>query len=127
MIHLDTSCLIVALVRGSCQDCKLREWLRAGDPLGMSSVAWAEFLCGPVAGRHVELAARFVTKRLAFEEEDAAFAARLFQSVRLPARIVGGLHDCRCGDTLRHEACLATNNPSDFGRFEAMGLTVIST
>lgn len=48
MIHLDTSFLIRALVRGSSKDGRLREWLKATQPLGMSAVAWAEFLCGPI-------------------------------------------------------------------------------
>jgi predicted nucleic acid-binding protein len=107
MIHLDTSFLIVALVRGSRQDRKLREWLRVGEPLAMSTVAWAEFLCGPVDGRNVEL------------------AARLFNQ---SGRRRGSLADCMIAATaLRNEALLATNNPTDFGRFEATGLTVIST
>ena len=42
MIHLDTSFLIRALVRGSAQDKRLRGWLGAGEPIGMSSIAWAE-------------------------------------------------------------------------------------
>jgi predicted nucleic acid-binding protein len=125
MIHLDTSFLIVALVRGSRQDRKLREWLRAGESLGMSTIAWAGFLCGPVEGRHVELAARVVPQRLPFEEQDAAFAARLFNQ---SGRRRGSLVDCMIAATaLRHEAHLATNNPSDFRRLEATGLTVIPT
>ena len=125
MIHLDTSFLIVALVRGSRQDRKLREWLRAGELIGMSTIAWTEFLCGPVEAGHVELAARVVVQRLPFEEQDAAFAARLFNQSECRR---GSLADCMIAATaLRHEAHLATNNPADFGRFERTGLTVIST
>ncbi len=125
MIHLDTSFLIIALVRGSRQDQKLREWLRLGESLGMSAIAWAEFFCGPVEGRYVELAARVVQQRLPFEEQDAAFAARLFNE---SGRRRGSLADCMIAATaLRHEANLATNNPSDSSRFEAAGLNLIST
>lgn len=124
MIHLDTSFLIVALVRGSRQDRKLREWLRAGEPLGMSVIAWAEFLCGPVEGSHVELAVRVVPQRLPFEEQDAAFAARLFNQ---SGRRRGSSADCMIAATaLSREARLATSNPSDFDRFVATGLAVIS-
>ena len=48
MIHLDTSFLIRALARGLPEDRRLRGWLRSQEPLGMSSISWAEFLCGPV-------------------------------------------------------------------------------
>jgi predicted nucleic acid-binding protein len=48
MIHLDTSFLIIhALVRPSRADKRLRKWLRDGDGLAISSIAWEEFLCGP--------------------------------------------------------------------------------
>jgi predicted nucleic acid-binding protein len=68
MIHLDTSFLIAAMLRGSQQNRKLREWLRAGDTLGMSTIAWTEFLCGPVEGDHLDLAARVVARRFPFED-----------------------------------------------------------
>ena len=48
MIHLDTGFLIRALVRNSSEDNKLRTWLRSDTQLGMSAIAWGEFLCGPV-------------------------------------------------------------------------------
>ncbi len=66
MIHLDTSFLIRALARHSLEDLKLREWLLGGISLGISSISWAEFLCGPVELRHVELAARIVQDRVPF-------------------------------------------------------------
>ena len=125
MIHLDTSFLIMALLHGSGQDRKLREWLRAGEPLGMSTIAWTEFLCGPVQARDVELAASVVPQRLPFEEQDAAFAARLFNQ---SGRRRGSLADCMiAAAALRHKALLATLNPADFDRFEPTGLTFIST
>ena len=47
VIHLDTSFLIRGLVHGSAEDRRLRDWLKKGETLGMSVIAWAEFLCGP--------------------------------------------------------------------------------
>ena len=58
MIHLDTGFLISALRRGSAEDRRLREWLAQRQPIGISAVGWAEFLCGPVDVHDVELAAR---------------------------------------------------------------------
>jgi predicted nucleic acid-binding protein len=125
MIHLDTSFLILALLRGSPQDATLREWLRNGSPLGMSTIAWAEFLCGPVESHHVALAECIVARRFSFEGEDATLTAQLFNQ---SGRRRGSLADCMIAATaVRHKATLATENPSDFRRFEPMGLTVVAT
>ena len=58
MIHLDTSFLIRALVPGSPQDKSLRRWLESGDSFVMSTIAWAEFLCGPLETRQADFAER---------------------------------------------------------------------
>ena len=39
MIHLDTSFLIDALAPGPQEDVRLREWIGANEPLGMSTAA----------------------------------------------------------------------------------------
>ena len=120
MIVLDTSFLIRALARGSSQDARLREWLRNGEEVGMSAIAWAEFLCGPIEPEAVDLAARVVSRRVAFGEEDAAVAARLFTDT---GRRRGSLTDCMIAATaLRLDAPLATESPADFRRFEPAGL-----
>ena len=56
MIHLDTSFLIRALIPGTPEEAKLRMWVGKGEALVMSSVAWAEFLCGPLGSVDRELA-----------------------------------------------------------------------
>jgi predicted nucleic acid-binding protein len=125
VIHLDTSFLIRALARGSPEDQRLRLWLRVREPLGISAIGWAEFLCGPVEPGHAELAARIVSRRFAFEEEDAVLAARLFNE---SGRRRGSLTDCMIAATaIRAEARLATVNLGDFRRFEAAGLETITT
>lgn len=123
MIHLDTNFLIRALVPGSGQDRKLREWLREGEPIGMSTVAWTEFLCGPVDSGESELAGLIVNERVPFLEEDAAMASRLFNE---SGRRRGSLPDCMIAATaLRAGTGLATANPKHFRRFEPFGLTVL--
>ena len=118
MIHLDTSFLIRAMVSGSPQDLRLREWLRSGERLHMSAMGWTEFLCGPVGPQHVELAVRVVPERLAFTDEEAVLAAKLFNQ---SGRRRGSLTDCMIAATaLRQEARLATVNPDDFRRFDDM-------
>ena len=122
MIHLDTSFLIRALVRGSPEDARLREWIRANEPLGMSAIAWAEFLCGPVDETVLSLASAVVARRFQFTEEMATMAARLFNG---SGRRRGTMIDCMIAATaLVEEAAVATSNPGDFGRFEASGLAL---
>ena len=123
MIHLDTSFLIRALLRDSQEDRAMRGWLRTGQPLAMSAIGWAEFLCGPVDARSVGLASRIVADRLPFTEEDAVSAARLFNLV---GRRRGSLTDCMIAATaLRLGASLATANLPDFRRLETTGLRLI--
>jgi len=120
VIHLDTSFLITALVAGSSQDQRLRAWLVDRASLGVSAVAWAEFLCGPLAPEQVELANRIVGEPHAFGGDEARLAARLFN---LGGRRRGSLIDCMVAATaIRAGAALATANPTDFRRFETLGL-----
>jgi predicted nucleic acid-binding protein len=123
MIHLDTSFLIRALVRGSAEDQRLRDWLRKGEPLGMSAIAWAEFLCGPVKVAQLQLVGLIVSQRTPFAEDDAVLAARLFND---SGRRRGSLADCMiAAAAIRERAPLATDNPSDFRRFHSAGLRTV--
>ena len=122
MIHLDTSFLIGALTPGSREDTRLREWIGANEPLGMSTVAWAEFLCGPVDETALSVASVVVGRQSRFTEEMAAIAARLFNG---SGRRRGTMVDCMIAATaLAVEAAVATSNPDDFRRFEAFGLAL---
>jgi len=123
MIHLDTSFLIRGFVRGSAEDRALRKWLKGGEALGMSALAWTELLCGPLDESHRELATRLVTQRVAFLEEDAVTSARLFNAT---GRRRGSLIDCMiAASALRAREPLATANVADFRRFAAFGLAVL--
>ena len=120
MIHLDTSFLIRALVAGSREDRSLRAWLGDGQPIGVSVVSWAEFLCGPVEGVLVELAARLVGEPEPFTPADCTATARLFN---LGGRRRGSFTDCMIAAVaIRAGAALATSNRSDFARFAGAGL-----
>ena len=123
MIHLDTDFFIGALIRGTDQDEQLREWQRAYQTIATSTIAWAEFLCGPVDADQIDLAARLVSQRVAFAEEDARLAARLFNE---SGRRRGSLTDCMiAASAIRLAAPLATLNASDFRKFEESGLVLI--
>ena len=122
MIHLDTSFMILGLVTGSPQDRKLRHWLQVNETLGMSAIAWAELLCGPMSVDLLGVATRVVSERVPFHEDDAQLSAQLFNE---SGRRRGSLVDCMIAATaLRAGAALATANIEDFRRFEAAGLAL---
>lgn len=122
MIHLDTSFLIRALNVGTPEDRKLREWISAGETLSMSTVAWAEFLCGPLDQSEIEWAAQVVGQQSVFTPDHAAIAAQLFNK---SGRRRGSLLDCMiAAAALGDGASIATRNVADFRRFEDSGLTV---
>ncbi|WP_419936764.1 type II toxin-antitoxin system VapC family toxin [Candidatus Palauibacter sp.] len=120
MIHLDTSFLIRALVAGSAEDRRLSGWIATGEGIGMSAVAWAEFLCGPLSASRLRVADSVVGPRVDFTGEDAVLAARLFNEC---GRRRGSLPDCMIAAVaLGAGARLATADEADFHRFEAFGV-----
>lgn len=123
MIHLDTSFLIRALNVGTPEDRKLREWVGAGETLSVSTVAWAEFLCGPLDESEIALADQIVGQRSDFTPDQAAIAARLFNE---SGRRRGSLIDCViAAAALADGAPIATRNAADFRRFQDFGLKVV--
>lgn len=112
MIHLDTSFLVRALVPGSPEDAQLREWLSGETPLAISAVAWAEFLCGPLAAQDLSLAAAVVGEAVPLTADHAVQAAELFNA---GGRKRGTFVDCLIAAiTIEEDAELATANPKDF-------------
>ena len=100
----------------------LRDWIGAGETLGMSAVAWAEFLCGPLDGHEMEWAAAIIGRRGDFTPVHAETAARLFNR---SGRRRGSMMDCMiAAAALADGAPLATANREDFRRFEEAGLTM---
>jgi len=121
LIHLDANYVIAAFRRHDLAS-ELRH-TAAGDPINISAIAWAEFLCGPIAGNEELYARALVDKVESLGETDAQFAARLFNQT---GRRLRSLPDCliaavamRCG------ALLATINVADFRRFERFGLALL--
>jgi predicted nucleic acid-binding protein len=124
MIHLDTSFLIRSLLAGSREGAALDRWLTSGESVGISSVSWCEFLCGPVGAPEVTLAATLLGPPTPFLPEDAAVAASLFN---MAGRRRGSLPDCMiAGVAIRAGAQIATNNIDDFRRFIPQGLILAS-
>ncbi len=120
MIHLDTNFLIQALVPGSNAEAQLRSWLADGQELGISTIAWSEFLCGPLTSQDEALAQVILSSPEPFVAADARKSAELFN---LTGRRARSLADCQItAVALRCGAQIATGNTADFSPFKAHGL-----
>lgn len=123
MIHLDTNFLIQALIAGSPADARLVELLASGETAVISAVVWAEFLCGPVSAEAIAIAARLFPSPLPLQKPEAELAAEMFNGT---GRRRGSLSDCMIAATaVCARARLATENLTDFKRFEPYGLQVL--
>lgn len=123
MIHLDTNFLIDALVPGSDQDELMESWLSGGESLGISAVAWGEFLCGPLSPATEALARQLLPNAEALERVDAEMAAKLFN---LTGRRAKSYADCCIAAVaMRSESKLATSNTGDFTPMVPHGLVLV--
>ena len=121
MIHLDTSFLIRGSVSGSTEDRALRGWVGAQEALGVSTIAWAEFLCGPYERSSLEFLINVIDHHVDFTSAHAEIAAHLFNQ---SGRRRGSQMDCMIAATsIAENAPIATTNERDFRQFEGEGLT----
>ena len=124
MVHLDTSFLIRAGVPGTPEDRALRRWRRKQEVVRISSVAWAEYLCGPLSAQAVEGAAELLGEPAVFDALDATVAVHLFN---ISGRRRGTLPDCMIAAiAMNASAALATSNREDFERLTGAGLLLAS-
>ena len=122
MIHLDTSFLIRGSVSGSTEDRALRGWVGAQEALGVSTIAWAEFLCGPYERSSLEFLINVIDRHVDFTSAHAEIAAHLFNQ---SGRRRGSQMDCMIAATaIAENAPIATTNERDFRQFESEGLTL---
>ena len=123
MIHLDTNFLIQALLPNSAAQTKLQSWLEGGEDVAISSIAWSEFLCGPLTFEDEQLARDIVAEPEPFLALDAQKAAELFN---VSGRRSRSLADCQIAAVaLRCGARVATANASDFTPFQNHGLMIV--
>jgi predicted nucleic acid-binding protein len=124
MTHLDTSFLVRALSAGTTEAARLQAWVREGEPLGISTPAWAEYLCGPMPQGVVDDVSSLLKEPRSFGTDEARLAAHLFNE---SGRRRGTLVDCMIAAiAIASDATLATSNPSDFRRLEPLGLRLAS-
>ena len=126
MILLDTNYLIRALVAGTTEADEVSAWLARGEELCTSSIAWYEFLCGPVDGEGIELVRSVVSDRvLPFTADQAAESARLYSAVGRSRRL--RVDAMITAAAIVANAHLATDNREDFGHFTAHGLRLVES
>jgi predicted nucleic acid-binding protein len=121
MIHLDTNYLIGLLVKGSSPAQEVDRWLADGQILATSSIAWTEFLNGPVTPLEVTRVESILQSRIvSFGPAEAVLAADLFNQT---GRRRGSRFDCLVAATaMLARADVATANQSDFKVFLPFGL-----
>ncbi|MBI3413912.1 MAG: type II toxin-antitoxin system VapC family toxin [Verrucomicrobia bacterium] len=120
MVHFDTNFLIEVNVVGSAADTKFRMWSAANETFGICSVAWAEFLCGPLDATAAAFARQIFPHPEPFLSADALQAADLFNQTGRRSR---SLPDCMIAAVaIRCDARLATNNLADFEPLLPFGL-----
>ena len=91
MIHFDTNFLIQATIAGSPAHEQFRNWSVAGENFSVSSIAWSEYLCGPLDATARTLALQIFPNPEPFLSADAALAADLFNQTGRRSR---SLADC---------------------------------
>jgi predicted nucleic acid-binding protein len=124
MIHLDTSFLIQAVAPRTREDARLRQWLADRTPLAVSTICWAEFLCGPIGDTNLLLLEQVLGEPVPFTRSDAERAANIFNS---SGRNRGMMVDCMIAAVaLGADATIATANLTHFRRFQSSGLRVES-
>ncbi|OGV67720.1 MAG: hypothetical protein A3K19_10805 [Lentisphaerae bacterium RIFOXYB12_FULL_65_16] len=120
MMMLDTNFLIAVEQPGSDADLRLRSWLDDDRRIGVCSIVWTEYLCGPLSPVKISAADAMIRWKEPFVVSDAAIAARLFNA---SGRHRGTLTDCMIAAVaIRCSATLATLNVDDFRAFTAHGL-----
>jgi predicted nucleic acid-binding protein len=111
MIHLDTNFLIQVSVTGSVAHTQFAAWAAAQESLNISTIAWTEFLCGPMDATAEALARQIFPQPEPFLPPDAVLAASLFNQTGRRSR---SLPDCMIAAVaMRCGAKLATFNAGD--------------
>jgi predicted nucleic acid-binding protein len=123
VIHFDTNFLIQVTVAGSSAHDQFRAWAMADEMFTVSSIAWAEFLCGPLNATAESMARQIFPNPEPFLTVDAVAAASLFNQTGRRSR---SLADCMIAAVaIRCGARMATINAADFQPFTKHGLTLV--
>lgn len=123
MIHFDTNALI-ALPLWAREHHPVIRQVVDGEPAGVCSVVWYEFLIGPIEATEIDLAHAFLQGRIVgVDREDAVMAATLFnvagrrRTLKTDALIAAA--------AIRANAQFITVNSADFEPFVSHGLRLL--
>jgi predicted nucleic acid-binding protein len=120
MIHRDTNFLIQITVVGSVAHTQFAAWASVPEVVNISTIAWAEFLCGPMDAAGEAFAQQIFPQPEPFFAGDAVLAAGLFNQTGRRSR---SLADCMIAAVaIRCGAKLATLNAGDFQPLVHRGL-----
>jgi predicted nucleic acid-binding protein len=121
VIHLDANFLIGSVNKGSPPAVLLRKWLQQGETFAASSVAWAEFLHGPVGSDQIQQVEYLIQGTvISFGRREAELSSQLFN---LGGRRRGSQPDCFIAATaICSGVRLATENQRHFVAFTSSGL-----
>lgn len=123
-IHLDTNYLALLKLADSVEARRTAAWIVQRAELGTSTIAWTEFLCGPLNLGEDRDVRGIVGAPVPFEEQDARLAAELFNR---SGRRRHSLADCQIAATaIRSQAWLATGDVAGFAPFSAAGLRLLT-
>lgn len=119
-MHLDTNYLVALSQNGSRAQEQAAEWITDGEPLVVSAMAWAEFLCGPLQTGEEAACAAILSNVLPVDPATATLGAQLFNHTGRRSR---SLPDCLIAATaILGTQPLATFNREDFTPFVEHGL-----
>ena len=123
MIHFDANFLVAALAENTAAAALLDGGVEKGEEVAISTVAYAEFLCGPLSADAETESDSLFPEPIPLIPQDAKKAAELFNATGRRSR---SLSDCLIAATaIRLGASLATYNRDDFVRFAAHGLRLL--
>jgi predicted nucleic acid-binding protein len=122
-LHLDTNCLIDLLFGNSKTRSILKAKLLAGWICSTSTLAWHEFVCGPLQSEQKQDIWDFLEGRvLPMDFEIAELAAEIFNK---SGRKKGSKPDCIIAATaIYHNATLLTWNKKDFRNIKKLGFAL---
>lgn len=125
VILLDTNYLIRALIAGTQEADAVSAWLSDGQELCTSSIAWFEFLSGPVDQEGIELIGEVIRHAvMPFDAVTAREAARLFNAAGRNRRL--RVDAMIAASATLSASLLATANVDDFRPFMPQGLKLVA-
>lgn len=121
MICLDANYLIRGVAEDTPEAAQLVRWIQGGVELTTATVAWYEFLCGPLTTPQIQTMREFLSgEPLPFLVPQAREASRLFNAVKRARRL--RVDAMIAATAILADATLATSNTADFQCFVPYGL-----